>query len=633
MGHTNFQGDMMLFDNMIIGDTYQIIREIGSGGMGVVFLAYHLRLQKYVVLKQIKNPYADISMLRNEVDMLKGLHHPYLPQVYDFVEYEGYIYTVIDYIDGYDFNYYIENGWQFTEGQLIKWLRQLCEVLMYLHTRNPQILHTDIKPGNIIVTATGDICLIDFGISVHNTDVLKGLSENYSSPEQYGNYYYLQFGEGNYVPLDARTDLYSLGATFYHIMTGVRPDVRNYQQTPISGYSPPYSEALIGIIQRAMMPDRNKRFRGAEEMLKAIDNIKKQDVRYKKYILLQIAASVSAAVMVLMGIFMVISGYRQKVKTDFTGDYQSFITASDAGRTGEASSLGMNLLNKSEYDSLLSNSQKAQIAHKIGDSFYGEENYYNAAHYYRQAIAFEPNELYSRDLIIALLQDGREEEAAAEIEAVHALYPSSAVVVVADAQTCYERGEYLKAIEMADSHYANLAGDTENCYMLSLIKGDALSKLGRHNEAVVAYENAKSCKETVSVIRKLGGAYVKSAMKSGSNTDFRNAYNCYETLRTQYSLNLDDSINYAQSVLSLGDASSYETCKKSLNEIAQLRDDIRLYIVLAELAEATGDPQVTAYCEKAHALYRDMPEEEKAYILPQSLSEIKRLYARYCGEW
>ena len=74
----------MLFENMIIGGTYRIISEIGSGGMGVVFLAYHLRLQKNVVLKQIKNPYADISMLRNEVDMLKGLHHPYLPQVYDY---------------------------------------------------------------------------------------------------------------------------------------------------------------------------------------------------------------------------------------------------------------------------------------------------------------------------------------------------------------------------------------------------------------------------------------------------------------------------------------------------------------------------------------------------------------------
>lgn len=624
----------MLFENMIIGGTYRIISEIGSGGMGVVFLAYHLRLQKNVVLKQIKNPYADISMLRNEVDMLKGLHHPYLPQVYDFVEHDGYIYTVIDYIDGCDFNYYIENGWQFTESQLIKWLRQLCEVLAYLHSRNPQILHSDIKPGNIIVTASGDICLIDFGISVYNTDVLKGLSENYSSPEQYGNFYYLQYGEGSYVPLDERTDLYSLGATFYHIMTGVRPDVRNFDQVPINGFALPYSDALIGIIQRMMMPDRNKRFRNASEILKAIDNIKKQDIRYKKFILLQVATSVSAAIMIVLGIFLVVNGYQQQVRDDFAGDYNAFITASDTGKSSEAAPLGMDLLNKSEYNSLLSDSQKAQISHKIGDSFYGEKDYYNAAHYYRQAIAFEQNELYSRDLIIALLQDGREDEAAAEMENVNALYPSSAVIVVADAQLSFERGEYLRAIETIDSRYADFADDNENRYMLGVIKGDALAELGRYSEAANEYGNARNNKETVSVIRKQGDAYVKSAMKSGDRVEFRNAFSCYETLRSQYSLTVDDAINYAQSALSLEDVSTYEECKKNLLELAQLQEDFRLYIVLAELAEATGDPQVAGYCEKAHSLYRDLPDEEKDYVLPQSLSEIKRIYSEYCGgEW
>ena len=273
----------MFYENMIINDTYQVVEEIGSGGMGVVYLAYHLHLLKYVVLKKIKNPYADISLLRNEVDILKALHHPYLPQVYDFIEFEGDLYTVIDYIDGYDLNYYINNNWQFTESQLIKWLKQLCEVLSYLHSRDPQILHTDIKPGNIIITTGGDICLIDFGISLYNTDVIKGLSEYYSSPEQYNNLYYLQYGEGTYVQLDERTDIYSLGATFYHIMTGVRPDVKNYEQPAISEYSLPYSEALVSIVEQSMQYDIERRFRDADAMLHAINNIRKQDSRYKKY--------------------------------------------------------------------------------------------------------------------------------------------------------------------------------------------------------------------------------------------------------------------------------------------------------------------------------------------------------------
>ena len=625
----------MLFENMIIGGSYRIINEIGSGGMGTVYLAYHTRLDKYVVLKQIKNLNADISLLRNEVDMLKGLHHPYLPQFYDFVEHEGYIYTVIDYIDGYDFNYYIENGWQFTEGQLIKWLRQLCEVLAYLHSRTPQILHTDIKPGNIIVTTGGDICLIDFGISVYNTDVLKGLSENYSSPEQYGNFYYLQYGEGSYIPLDARTDIYSLGSTFYHIITGFRPDVQNYNQTSIRDYALPYSDALLCIIEKSMQRDRDKRFRDAAAMLKAIDNMKKQDVRYKKYLLLQIAASVSAAVMVVSGIFMITAGYNQELRSDFTGKYSKFIDYSDTGKDpGTAESLGMDLLNNDSYDAFLTNTQKAQIAHRIGESFYNDEDFYNAAHYFRQAAEFDANEIYSRDLIISLLRDGREEEAETELERISAVYPSSAVIVIADAQLKYERGEYMSAIETVDSNAVAFNGDSENLYSLYIIKGDSLRALGKYGEAANEYERARECKETVAAIRKQGDAYIKAAMKTGSKTDNRSAFECYETLRTKYSLNVDDAVNYAQSALALENISAYEECKRVLDDLSHLHDDFRLYVLLSELADATDDPRVEKYCEKAHLLYGELTDEEKQYVSRDSLFPLQNLYKQHCGaDW
>lgn len=86
-------------------------------------------------------------------------------------------YTVIDYIDGKDLEHFINDGYVFTESQLIKWLRQLCEVLDYLHCNNPPIIHTDIKPANIIVRDNGDICLIDFGISLSADDAVKGYSK------------------------------------------------------------------------------------------------------------------------------------------------------------------------------------------------------------------------------------------------------------------------------------------------------------------------------------------------------------------------------------------------------------------------------------------------------------------------
>ena len=224
----------MLYKDLVVYNTYQVIEEIGSGGMGVVYLAYHLNLEKYIVMKKIKGSYTDKAFIRNEVDILKKLHHPYLPQVYDFIEYESELYTIIDYIDGCDLSRYIENGYYFEESQLIKWFNQLCEVLEYLHSQNPPIIHTDIKPANIIITPEGNVCLIDFGISLNETETVKGLSENYSSPEQFYNVQNILNGNREYlVALDARTDIYSLGATFYHMMTGVKPNIR-IQQPEIS---------------------------------------------------------------------------------------------------------------------------------------------------------------------------------------------------------------------------------------------------------------------------------------------------------------------------------------------------------------------------------------------------------------
>ena len=128
----------------VLNNTYQIVDEIGAGGTGVIYLVYHLRLQKYVVIKRIKDNYIGKINARVEVDMLKQLHHKGLPQVYDFIEAEnGAIYTVIDYIDGMDLAEYLKQGYYFTEEQLIYYLIQLLDVLTYLHGQNPPIIHSD----------------------------------------------------------------------------------------------------------------------------------------------------------------------------------------------------------------------------------------------------------------------------------------------------------------------------------------------------------------------------------------------------------------------------------------------------------------------------------------------------------
>ncbi len=174
-------------DQHILDSTYRIIREYSSGGGGVVYLAYHTRLEKNVIVKKIKSEVKDKLHIRAEADLLKNLHHTYLPQVYDFIIENGEIYTVMEFIEGETLQKKLEAGVKFRQSDIVKYGTQLAEVVKYLHSRKPAIIHRDIAPDNIIITPNGDICLIDFNVSF-SADEEKGPrahKDGYSPPELY----------------------------------------------------------------------------------------------------------------------------------------------------------------------------------------------------------------------------------------------------------------------------------------------------------------------------------------------------------------------------------------------------------------------------------------------------------------
>ena len=123
----------MLKNGDVLEGRYEILGEIGAGGIGVIYLAMDRNLQKQVVVKKIKEHYAGRLESRAEVDILKNLHHVSLPQVYDFIQYGTQIYTVMDYIRGRDLQQYLDSGYVFREEKLLSWLWQLLDVLDYLH--------------------------------------------------------------------------------------------------------------------------------------------------------------------------------------------------------------------------------------------------------------------------------------------------------------------------------------------------------------------------------------------------------------------------------------------------------------------------------------------------------------------
>ncbi len=147
---------------------YEIKEKIGAGGGGVVYLGRHMRLEKDVVLKADKRKLsAGTESLRREVDMLKNLSHTNVPQVYDFIQEDGMVYTVMDYIEGESFDKLLAEGRQISQADAVKWACQLLDALAYLHSRPPYgILHGDIKPANIMLHPDGDICLIDYNIAL-----------------------------------------------------------------------------------------------------------------------------------------------------------------------------------------------------------------------------------------------------------------------------------------------------------------------------------------------------------------------------------------------------------------------------------------------------------------------------------
>jgi len=180
--------------SQIIAGIYEIEKEIGAGGGGVVYLGRHLRLEKQVVLKADKRRLgAGKETLRREVDLLKGLSQTYIPQVYDFVQEDGVVYTVMDYIEGESLDKRLKRGQLPTQPQAVRWACQLLEALCYLHSQPPHgILHGDIKPANIMVRPGGDICLIDYNIALalgEDGAVKVGFSRGYASPEHYGAEY------------------------------------------------------------------------------------------------------------------------------------------------------------------------------------------------------------------------------------------------------------------------------------------------------------------------------------------------------------------------------------------------------------------------------------------------------------
>lgn len=269
----------MLEIGSLVDNKYKILSQVGRGGMSVVYLAINERANKTWAVKEIrKDGVCDFEAVKQglvvETDMLKKLNHKYLPSIIDVIDADDSFLIVMDYIEGQSLQSVLKkNGAQDSE-IVVEWAKQLADVLGYLHTRTPAIIYRDMKPANVMLKPDGNITLIDFGTArefknramVEDTTCLG--TRGYAAPEQFG-------GRGQ---TDARTDIYCLGATLYHLLTGHSPAEPPYEIKPLGYWDPRYvGSGLEQIINKCCQQDPAARYQNCAELIYDLEHVKEMN--------------------------------------------------------------------------------------------------------------------------------------------------------------------------------------------------------------------------------------------------------------------------------------------------------------------------------------------------------------------
>lgn len=261
-----------------IPDKYQFLREIGRGGMGIVYEAINKEINKKVAIKKIKEELAINIRARKqfleEAKKVAELHHPNIVDIYDMFEEKNNTYIVFEYVDGKTLDNILDNKGKLSLKETLEIILPVCNALKYAHSK--KIIHRDIKPSNIMVTNENFVKVMDFGIAREAKDTISRLTGKdtsgtlaYMAPEQHLGHY------------DVRSDIYSLGATIYEMLTGEfpfkGPDLLAQKERmiyrPIKELIPDIPEKVEGIIKKCLQSDKEKRYQTVEELIEDLEKI------------------------------------------------------------------------------------------------------------------------------------------------------------------------------------------------------------------------------------------------------------------------------------------------------------------------------------------------------------------------
>lgn len=585
---------------------YDHIVPLDEGGTGVLYRAYKRNLGVDVVIKKVKKEYQNSLDQRREADILKTLKHRFLPRIYDIIAgHDGCLYTVMDFIPGCDLEKYVYQHGALNQGLALKWTKQLCEVIEYLHQQKPPIIHCDIKPQNIMITPENDICVIDFNTSLMNLGMegkAIGVSEGYAAPEQYNidvsvfkeqlqshpGLIYTQQGKffariielaaraKPYGFISPRTDIYSIGATAYFMLTGYQPALSLDPLIPLSRYDIQLGDTLRTILERALEKSPEKRFPSAHAMLQALQDLKKSDREYRRY-RRTYQAVVSCLVIMALGFSACIFGGVRLIQDEKNSAYLSLVEEgqelSDTQRYEESYNTFVNavsqeperpeayaglaalLYRQGRFQECIDLLDGVSFPHDFGEegivacatvnyvlasSYFQLEEYDSALTGYQNAVALSPDTAdYMRDLAICYAKLGMLEKSQKMVEELQEKHPNQPDILMASGEISLAQGKKEEALSLLMQAAQESQEDSflSQCYLLIASVCDDLgseyleTKISQLEEACERLNRSDS----FVLMQKLAESWSQLADVQPQRFEeaYENALSCYEQLEMQ----------------------------------------------------------------------------------------------------
>lgn len=616
----------------ILNNTYRILQEIASGGMGTVFLAYHLRLQKYVVIKRVPFSRRKHGVSQKEADILKNLHHPCLPQVYDYYETDHAACTVLDYVEGYSLEDYIAQRVCCTEQQLRRWLRQITEALVYLHSQKPPIIHGDVKPGNIIIKPDGNAVLIDFNISlISDYGEITGLSFPYASPEQQELARAESLEQQSGIILDSRTDVYSLAATFYHLMCGNPPSPLS--GTPkLSGFGLDYSRRITSLLDQALSRDRGQRPADSSAFLRKVNRLYLVERDCRLVLACRCTALALSGILIACGIFCLSLGHEKTIEQEYGKAISEISTDIENGQITQAAETSISALNNERFYRFFRNNpdMKAQLLAILGDAAFASEEFHEASQWYTQAYetADSVKNEYCTDAIAAAAEAGELDRAQELFDAAQELNPDEQLYIKVVLAAC--SGSASECASAAEE----LLQRSQNAKLCALTCISAAEASERYDTALTWLARAETYADEKTERRGIAASYAEIAKKARdeetADCALERAQRCYEALIEAPYPAKADRLNYA---VVLRIAGRHSAAREYLE--GMLKDYPEDYRVLMQLAFCCDELSSTGcaedYCLLAVAAWKNDLSPEREEENSENIHNLLAMAERYEG--